>query len=207
MAISAAELERTFESSVSKQVLEALIRCLFGAYRTAFEECAGFPAQEAHDLRPYYRWIQLRSDLRGVADRFAGVQATPEPYHTLLTIGRILLTASPVDGPGELVRRSNYRTTYANSSQLELFEKNEPPPDDAQFYAILIHGQDPNEPRQPLFAQIAFPDKNLDSYVHKIDLFSRFQSLVDSLRIPGEEAEGQEPLVQLHKEAQKKKES
>jgi len=207
MASTAGELEQVFDGCVPRQVQEALIRCLFGAYKTTFEECARFPEEEARDLRPFYRWVQLRTDLRGIAQRFRGVGATAERYHTLLAAGRVILTASAVEGPGDLVRPALYRQTYASSSQLDLFIKDTPPPDDAQLYAILLHGPDPTEPRQPLFAQIAFPDKACQSYVHEIDLFSRFSALVESLRIPQEEAEGQEPLVQLHTEARTKRES
>lgn len=207
MGSTAGELEQVFDGSVQKQVQEALIRCLFGAYRTTFEECARFPEEEARDLRPFYRWVQLRADLRGIAQRFKGVRATAERYHTLLSTGRVILTASAVEGPGNLVRPALYRQTYASSSQLDLFIKDTAPPDDAQLYAILLHGPDPAEPRQPLFGQVAFPDKACLSYVHEIDLFSRFEALVGSLRVPREEAEAQEPLIQLRKEARKKRES
>ncbi|CBE68395.1 MAG: hypothetical protein F9K13_02680 [Candidatus Methylomirabilis oxygeniifera] len=203
MAISATELARIFDGSVSRQIQEALVRCVFGSYRTAHDECSGFPGEEAHDLLPYYRWIQLRSDLRGMTNRFDGVHASAERYHTLLHVGRILLTAQRVDGPEGLVRPSVYRLAYAASSQLELFEQNTPPPDDALFYAILLHGPDPREAKQPLFAQIAFPDKTLQSYVHKIDLFSRFEPVIDSLRIAHEEGGGQDVTIQLRKAAKK----
>lgn len=205
MAISATELEQIHDGSVSRQVQEALVRCVFGAYMTAYDACSGFPAEEAHDLLPYYRWIQLRSDMRGIAHRFDGVQASAERYHTLLHVGRILLTAHRVDGPGELGRSSKYREAYAATSQLELEfpEWTTAPSGDASFYAILLHGPDPQEPKQPQFAQIAFPDKKLQYYVHKVDLFPRFVSVVESLRIAREETASQEVALQLRKVAEK----
>ena len=204
MASSAVELEQVFDSSFPIEVQEALIRCLFGAYKTTFEECARFPDEEAHDLRPFHRWVQLRADLRGIADRFKGVAASAEPYHTLLTAGHVKLTASSVTDPEDLVRPALYRHAYANESQLELFLQDSPPPDGATLYVILKHGPDPAEPRQPSFAKIVFPTKDCQSYVHEIDLFARVKALVESLRIPQESSAEPEPLVHLRNVAQKK---
>jgi hypothetical protein len=58
------ELEAAFEAAFPAQVQEAIIRCLFNSYETAYADCAKFQTEEAHDIRPFYRWVQLRDELR-----------------------------------------------------------------------------------------------------------------------------------------------
>jgi hypothetical protein len=203
VALSPAEIVQIFDNSVPKHLQEALIHCIFGAYKTAFEDCSRFPDEEARDLRPFVRWTQIRSDLRGLPARFPGIQASAEPYHTLVTAGHIILTASAVDAPDVLPRPAQYRLEYASTSQLDLFNNT-----DGEFiYAILLHHPDPTDHRQPLFALIAFPDRFYEGYVYSVDLFARFESLVASLRIPKEEGERGLPKVQPKKADQKKQQA
>lgn len=196
MALSPSEIEFIFNESVPRGIQEALIKCLFGAYKTAFDDCTKFPDVEARDIRPLYRWTQIRSDLRGLPARFSGVLATAERYHTRVTSGHIILTAHSVEASDELPRDAEYRREYACTSQLDMWGAT-----DSEFiYAILAHAPDPKDHRQPGFASILFPDKNYDGVVHSIDLFRKFESLVASLRIPAVEGEQTQPVVQPKKQ-------
>ncbi len=197
MALSPSEIESIFNDSFSKIIQEALIKCLFGAYKTAFDDCAAkFPKEEARDICPLYRWTQIRSDLRGLPARFSGVLATAERYHTRVTSGHIILTAHSVETSDELPRDAEYRREYACTSQLDMWGST-----DSEFiYAILAHAPDPKDHRQPDFASILFPDKAYNGVVHSINLFRKFESLVSSLRIPLVEAEQIQPAVQPKKQ-------
>ena len=95
MALSTAEIDSLFFESVPDEIQRALIQCVFGAYRTVFADCSKFQEEEAKDIRPFFRWVQIRSDLRGLPARFEGVSATPERYHTRVTCGKIIITPPP----------------------------------------------------------------------------------------------------------------
>lgn len=184
------ELEQAFDTSYSFEIQEAFLKALFSSYKMAFHECSKFDEEEAHDLRPFYRWIQFRKELRGVGNRFRSLESIVEPngsassYHIVIDSDHMMLTASSVSVPGILPRASRHRVHYANECNLDLF-KREPIYD--KIYAVLTHGAAKKEQRQPGFAQIIFPGKGFESYIHKIDLFERFHELVKSLSIPKEE--------------------
>lgn len=200
MAVSTSELDNVFFENVPDHFQEALIRCVFSSYQVSAEESSiSLPAEEASVLRPQRLWLQLKADLRRMDGRFSELTTTSDRNHVLLTIGQINITASSVPEPGAFVRPAVFRAAYANDSQLDLFESNDPPPPNSQFYGILIHCADPSDLSRPLSAQIAFPDKNLQCWVHKIDLFARHASLVAELRYEPQEFESSDDLVRLRK--------
>jgi hypothetical protein len=65
---------------------------------------------------------------------------------------------------------------------LDLFRKEEPPPDGARLYSILLYGVDPVSPEFPAFVNIAFPSNDCRSYVYDFSLFTRYRDLVSQLR-------------------------
>lgn len=191
MALSPAEIEAIYYKSLSQTVNEALIRLLFGGYLTAHEDCSKFPKQEARDLLPIYRWTQIRADLLGLPARFDKILASSERYHTRLTTGGIILTAHSVEAPGELPREAEYRREYACTSQTDMWDDT----DGEYIYAILAHAPDPSENRQPLFADILFPDRHYNGLVHSIKLFEKFPALISELRISKIEETKTQPIV------------
>jgi len=173
------ELEDAFNASFPVHVLEAMVKCIFNAYKVAYDECKQrFTPEEAHDLLPFYRWVQLRMELRGLGGRFQQLQTTAEPNgsssHIVIDSYQFMLTVSSVDRPGGFPRPANYRYDYANESQLSLLE---PLQNNSKVYAVLIHGVDKKDRSRPAFSEIVFPEKGFESYIHKIDLFSKFDGL------------------------------
>ena len=197
MALSEAEIEAIYDKAFPRRVNEALIRLIFGSYKTAHTDCDDkFPKQEARDLYPTYRWIQIRSDLLGMPARFPGVVATSERYHTRMTAGGIILTAHSAEAPGELPRQAEYRRQYACTSQLHMWDDS----NGEYIYAILAHAPDPNEPRQPLFTDILFPNKDYSGLAHSIPLFGKFPSLASELRIAKVEGSNNQPVIKPKKQ-------
>lgn len=195
MYYSDEQLENLFDGDITSSVQQALIQCLFGAYRSAFDACKHFQTQEAKDLRGYYRWIQIRHEMRGLGDRFSSITATGEDYHTLISAGRTKLIACSNRDPGSPLRLATYRLKYANRS-LDLFNPLPPPSDEDYIFTILEHGVDYLQPRQPSFAKILFITKDME-IAHNFNLFARHQIIVDSLRIPlGDTQEG-DPDIRL----------
>lgn len=180
---SGEELEQMFNNDVSGHLQQALIRCTFNAYGTAFDAVKHFPYEEARDLRGYYRWIQLRYEMRGLGERFRGVTSTPQEYHTLLSAGRMRLIACSTSDPKSPIRPAMYKLEYANKS-LNLFDPiPSTPSEDNYIFTIMVHGVDRREARQPAFAKILFVTKAMQIW-HEFDLFSRHRDLVKSLWIP-----------------------
>ena len=66
MDYSGEDLEAIFNNDVPHSLQRAIIRCVFNAYGTAFDAVKHFPREEARDLRGYYRWVQLRYEMRGI---------------------------------------------------------------------------------------------------------------------------------------------
>ncbi len=178
------ELDGYFDASFGTRVQEAIIKCFFQAYADAIEACKKFPKEEAHDLLGFQRWVELRAQIRGLGGRFREIETYSEPngpapsYHIVINSEKIILTVSSVISPGIMPRPASYRMEYAIQNQYELFK---PLQQNPKVYALLIHGTNQKDRSKPAFIQVRFPDKNFVSYVHKIDLFSRFDALVKNL--------------------------
>ena len=190
MSTSAEELTRTFWAAFPADFIEDLMRLLASEYRTAKIECDTFyPDEEAHDLCPHVRRAKIECRVRELASAFPGITATAEPnaagtsYHTRVVSHGVTLVINHVAQPTDMVRRAEFRNTYARLAQGSLFEPDEPPPQDGMLFAILLHGASKRDPRRPDFVQVAFPDAECKHYIHRIDLFAipRFKSLANEL--------------------------
>ena len=112
MQTIAEKLDLTFNDSIPEIIQESLLRCVFTAYKIAYEGCEKFAKEEAHDLRPFYRWVQLRNEFRGLAERFKELTVDVEPngsggtYYILLACKQIMLTASALEEGACLPRPS-----------------------------------------------------------------------------------------------------
>jgi len=202
------ELERIFDDSIEEKTQQAFIKCLFSSYKGAHDECfKKFAHEEAHDLLPFYRWIQLRSELKGLEGRFEKIETFHEPngpapsYHIIINTERVILTVSSVQAPGALPRPAIYRTEMANKHQLS-FDFMKSDEDSRKVYAILLHGVKRDDKKQPAFAEVGFPAKGFEYYIHRIDLFKKFDVLVKTLSSRPEEIAKpalREPVLEVTK--------
>jgi hypothetical protein len=191
-------LDEAFDRHVPRPLQEELIRAIFSAYRAAHDKCcATLPEEETEEFLPYERWIQVRADLRRLADRTPEMRAEYHRFFTLIQVGPVHLTASSIPEPGEVARYALYRDAFTQRSQLDLFLDNTQVPADALMYVMLLHGADRKRPYEPLFAEIVFPTGNGLAYDHRISLFDRFPALVEALR-----AERLEPVEPAAPEAE-----
>lgn len=211
MALSAAQITQRFDAFVSRPLLEAILKCIFDAYRTAYEECERiFDKPELKNVLPYYRLGKLNAALRAIPESL-GVKATAElnsacnHYHVLLIAGGARMTASSVECAGQLPRHAIFRETYAQESQLHLFYSNDPPKEDIPLYGLILHVPDESQ-KQPVSVQVRFPDKAYKNCVGEpVDLFKRFPDVVASLQITSAEPVVSEPSVKPRRADKKHK--
>jgi hypothetical protein len=150
---------------------------------------------EVHDLAPHCIRACLERALRARGRQYeAKVSAKRNrkgtAFHSVVTFGPVLITASRVATPETIVRRAEFRKTYAMSQQLDLFDP-QPHPDPFRYlYALLIYGPDPSK-RYPIgFAEIVFPLSNGLGYAdERINLCAKFPEVIEQLDTPVEQIE------------------
>jgi hypothetical protein len=182
-------------SHMPPKFIERLLRAVFAAHKIAAEECAAnFKGPEADNILGHYRRAKLEGFIRDTAD-LEGIghnvirSRLSAWNHTELRSGPVVLTASSVQSPCDLVEEADFRLTLARDNQGVLWpEPGDEPPDDAPLYVILLHSKSrwPREDRVryghlPGSAYLAFPLPDLSDYAHDIDLLDRFPHVVDSL--------------------------
>jgi hypothetical protein len=183
-----------FEDTVPLPFLQDTLRMLFAAYRVASDECRELPWEVTHDFRGHVRRKEIEKNWPGVATKYQsdGVYVSYQlnrrktAYFTQVSCGRVILTESYVATPETIVRRADFRKTFARSNQPTLFGDDHPPLPADPLYALLIHGED-NKARHPYFADIVFPDPTVSTYLARIGLFSVFHSLIGTLIAPTQE--------------------
>ncbi len=188
------ELEAILFSHMPPKFFERLLRAVFAAHKVGAEECAAnFAPPEADNILGHYRRAKLEGSMRDVA-ALAGIGARVARSrmsawnHTELWSGPVVLTASSVQSPCDLVEEAEFRLTLARGNQGVLWpEPGDEPPPDAPLYVLLLHSKSRwsrGEPARfglPGSAYLAFPLPDLSGYVHDISLFDRFPHVVNSL--------------------------
>lgn len=179
-----------FHQEVPDQLLLDTGRCLLAAYRDAgMYARENYPGEEAHDVYPHLRRAMFERNWRAMMTRRPKVTAdvmrneAGNCFHTRVTVGRVVLTASAVEAPNSLVRDAVFRKTLAESSQHHLFRERSLPPPDALLYAIILHGPTGvGILRAPGFIRVAFPSNELDSYVTSVDVVQHLPALAAELQ-------------------------
>ena len=188
---------------------------VYAAHKVAAEECtANFrKAPRPTTSSATHRRAKLEGFMRDAAD----MEGVPHQVvrsrmsawnHTELRSGPVILTASSVQSPCDLVEEADFRLTLARDNQAALWpEPGDEPPDDAPLYVILLHSKSrwPREDQVryghlPGSAYLGFPLPDLSGYAHEINLFERFSEVMDSL-LPQEW--DQEAKVQYLRSARK----
>lgn len=188
------ELEAIMFNHMPPKFIERLLRAVFAAHKVAIEECsANFKGPEADNILGHYRRAKLEGFMRDTAD-MEGIRAQvvrsrmSNWNHTELRSGPVVLTASSVQSPCDLVEEADFRVTLARDNQEALWpEPGDEPSPDAPLYALLLHSKSrwSHEEQMryghlPGSAYLAFPLPDLSGYAHDINLFDKFPHVVDS---------------------------
>ena len=196
LSVTDAELEAVLFRYMPPKFFERLLRAVFAAHRVAAEECAAnFKPSETDNILGQYRRAKLEGFMRDTAD-MEGIGARVVRSrlsawnHTELHSGPVVLTASSVQVPCDLVEEAEFRLTLARDNQGVLWpEPGDEPPADAPLYALLLHSKSRWLHRDdqlryghlPGSAYLGFPLPDLSGYAHHVNLFERFPHVVDSL--------------------------
>lgn len=194
MLMSSDEIRALFMKSVPRDFLEKSLRGLFAIYPMALQDVnKRFPPAEAHDLLPHYRRAMFESEWRKIAKEFPEVRAsfktnkTKNAWHTRIKCGKVILTVSAVESPGEMVRYADFRKTLAER-QTDLFRAvNCDDNEDGCYYAILLHGHMGNDLSKPGFAEFGVPDNECQGYLERINLFLEFPYTLETLQVTATE--------------------
>ncbi len=163
-----AEMRKDFPS----EFFRILAQLLDEAYVRAHEAVhTNFSAEEAHDLLPVYRRAEVEKSLVHASSMFPTIVASRKLNnarncsHVEITSGRFVLTASAVHYPRETVRSAIYRENLLEDPQIAFdFMGNDDRPTSDFHYGIVLHGQDPNDPRRIGFVNVGFPDASSTGY-------------------------------------------
>jgi hypothetical protein len=160
---------------------------LFEDYLSAAEWCGDrFDPSEAFNVLPFYRRGMVEGRLREAALPYKEVKVTVERdgfwNHTIASAGDCIMTQATVRQPDDPVRSSLARQAYAEPSNQKYLDPSWVPATPSRqgfVYGILVHGREPADKFFPAFAQIVFPNRNLEGYFPRsIDLFREFPEVV-----------------------------
>ncbi len=195
--VIADEVEETTSRHLPDAFWRRMIPALFAAHKVAYDATYDeFERPEAEDLLGFTRRAKVEANLRGVAALFPdmmtakNVRASKGPWnHVEVHSGPVVLTASTVTNPCDMVDRAEFRESLAretNELRLNLEADEELGPRDLPLYVILLHSKfrtARSEDRQysylPGSAYLAFPDEGCGHYLHTINLFDRYADVVE----------------------------
>jgi hypothetical protein len=190
-------------ANVTRDFLCDILRCIGHAWQIADQRTREeFEEPERHDLFPHQRRAIVEQQLRGVAKRH-GFNGSPQKNirktsnFSRITCNRVVITASAVQQPSDIVRYAEFRLGFARSNQACLFGDHEPILPNAPLYALVLHGpgaMDIGEDGKPTettarpgFVDIVFPapvagSKNRIEYVgDRINLLAEFPDALTAI--------------------------
>jgi hypothetical protein len=186
---------------------------VYSGYRNNWKSLKAQQLQSGphRNVFPYGLNAHIDNNLLALNNKYEGLVATSEVNkarnwrYTLISYENIRLTASNVDSPETSPRDSSFRNDLAhcqfrwdiaNNGDLEPCELIEM--GDKIIYGLIIHSPASDNPVIPAFIHIAFPNEDCSGYLDRIDLFSEYPDLVESLRSEDMEKIPDRSEVKLH---------
>jgi len=183
---------------MSQPFFGAVLRGVFQAYEVAWSECRPrFSARQFDNIVGHYVRSKLEDILQGVADRFKMTTVLEKApgsrwNRSQIHSGPILLVENAVDTPCARLEYAHFRRTLAKTNQLRMQFQDEDAAledKDTPLYVALLHSRSQwgidTDARQkwghlPGSAYLAFPAADSPFYLHDINLFDLFPSVVRS---------------------------
>lgn len=121
------------------------------ANRRAGSYCACLPGPERRDLFGHIERAHVQAEIRRAAKATTGMRykvcqnSAGTSSFTVVRAGRVVLTASAVQSPGQMPREAEFRTNLALSPQITLSELLEPEPvrsdELTPIYGLITHAR------------------------------------------------------------------
>jgi hypothetical protein len=192
MAMTPGELEALTFEHLPEDYVRRAVRAVFAAHKIASDEARkGFDEPEAENVRPFIRRAKLEGYLRDAAELVEGVEAKAVRAegsfwnHTEVRAGLVILTESTVQSPCALVEKAEFRETLARNAQLQ-FWNDADGVEGKHLYVLLLHSRYQTLDRDDMLQNghlpgslyLAYPARDLESYVHSINLLDRYREIV-----------------------------
>lgn len=189
--MDASKIERTVKVHLPDQFLIGAMKATFAARKATHDHCvAEFEEAEYQNVAPFYLRGKAESLIRNAAALFP--QVTTQVInssgwrHTEITSGIVRVTVHAVESPCAFLDSAEYRKTLARCQPTLFATKAKPDP---RLYGLLLHGpylgSSTQDARQYRYLTgslyLAFPDRALKGYTHKINLFDRYPSILAGL--------------------------
>jgi hypothetical protein len=211
--------EKILDGEVPAEVLQDLLKLLFGQYKSTFEYCKEHhPSPHGRDFLGVARRANIETLLVSMGERHKIMSVAVIPnctrsaHHSLVTFKKVFMVQSSLENPRHMVRPSLFRRFYAAQSlainpQMKLFPREGEDIIDISkpLFAMLVHGPGRKDKSRPAFAYIVFPDTTYRMYVHVINLFERFPELIKEFTTP--QAPEQQPESPISIQPGKKRRS
>lgn len=175
-------IESLFWEQVPRELCEGIVRALIEQYAAAPEMCkAVFSPDQAREVAPRVRRAGIDSRLLELS-RMEGVRtdslrSSGSSYYVQIDVGDFTLIAARASKPDKMIRKALYRMRIATRSLQGCLFGEDPVPDAARYYALVLHGSERGR-TSPNFIRVRFPTSDHETYLSaSIDLKREFSYL------------------------------
>ncbi len=183
------DLEATLFEHLPETFFRRAVDMVFDGHRRAHDAAySQYAAAEAKNFRPYAKRANVETGLGAVADLHESDGVTHRAVagggnwnHREVTAGPVVLTCASTRTPCGLLPAAGYRLELAATTNGTLLDI-----EGERVYAMLLHSN--YHPKNaddahkfghlPGSCYLAFPEPDLKSYMHEINLFDRYPDTV-----------------------------
>lgn len=201
MILPNAKVVADFNSAIPDAFLQDVVRLILKISRESNSEyiLGKFNQKVRKQIRPIWRREMIDTNLEFMARKHFNAKGVirgncigSHLYTELIINEKIILTASVVNSPRKLPRRSKFRLEAALNNpgieQLNLLEPNnviyanfvdKKPQEESLLYGIITYG--PSKSVQPEFIMISIPDCTYSYPIATINLLQKYPSLINKI--------------------------
>jgi hypothetical protein len=191
--MTGAQLEELTYRHLPDAFLHKVLAGLYNARATAWRHCYNnYRESEADNLLPFECRARIEGNLKAAAELVPGLTVRDSRdhgawwSHVEVRSGPMVMTASAVPLPCAPVRSAMFRDMLARSSQGTLWDE-DPLPEDAPLYVLLLHSRYPWRNREEKLAHghlpgsvyLAWPQRDM-TYVHSVNLLEKYADVVEA---------------------------
>lgn len=163
--------EESVSTALPAGFADGVVRGVVDAYDEAAQFCSTNFGPEGSTLRPHLQLAIIERNVRQQLSGVAGVTMRSVPNgarncsHLVIEFEGLVITISALESRRAIPRHADFRQSYAESSQGELFAATggDSGPARTKLYLLIAHG--PTGASTPAFLDIVPPTNTCDAYV------------------------------------------